>query len=217
MHVGFGLLKDIYRVVHASSPLVVGAALTFVAYMVGILSTGLLTRPIRVVLRLLLTLLVSLVGTLTHMRVLSSFLIPVSVLVTKVVLTFFAAPLGRAHSLVVGRIASRVLMDSEYRDTLIKRLDGTQLQYFRPKDETPRWHSRPVRGAEGLSNAWAREERTLEEDLTLARALELDERMQEEDLALVRKRLEEGDRRTAELLARCVVDVDRHARESLMS
>src|SRR6266508_6193661 len=46
-----GVLKDIYRVVHASSPLAVGAGLTFAAYIVGILSTGLLTRLIRVIAR----------------------------------------------------------------------------------------------------------------------------------------------------------------------
>ena len=41
-----GVVKDIYRVVHASESLAVVAGLSFVAYMSGIFSTGLLVRPI---------------------------------------------------------------------------------------------------------------------------------------------------------------------------
>lgn len=43
------MLKDIYRVIQASSPVAVGAGLTFAAYIIGILSTGLLSGPIRII------------------------------------------------------------------------------------------------------------------------------------------------------------------------
>jgi hypothetical protein len=47
-----GILEDIYRVVNASGPITVAAGLAFVAYLLGILSTGLLIRPIRFIVKL---------------------------------------------------------------------------------------------------------------------------------------------------------------------
>jgi hypothetical protein len=48
---GQGVRKDIYEeislVIHASGPVAVGAGLTFAAYIIGILSTGLLTEGVR--------------------------------------------------------------------------------------------------------------------------------------------------------------------------
>jgi hypothetical protein len=42
-----GVLKDIYRVLEAAGPVAVAAGLSFAAYIIGILSTGLLTAPTR--------------------------------------------------------------------------------------------------------------------------------------------------------------------------
>jgi hypothetical protein len=49
-----GVLKDIYRVADASNPVAIAAGLTFIAYLLGILSTGLLTPVVPVIWTLLI-------------------------------------------------------------------------------------------------------------------------------------------------------------------
>jgi hypothetical protein len=48
-----GVLKDIYRVVDASNSVAVAAGLTFIAYLLGILSTGFLTPVVGIIFLLL--------------------------------------------------------------------------------------------------------------------------------------------------------------------
>jgi hypothetical protein len=49
-----GVLKDIYRVADASNPVAIAAGLTFIAYLLGILSTGLLTPVVSIIWTLLI-------------------------------------------------------------------------------------------------------------------------------------------------------------------
>jgi hypothetical protein len=47
-----GVLRDVYRVVAAGDPVAVVAGLTFIAYLLGMLSTDLLIRPVRFIVKL---------------------------------------------------------------------------------------------------------------------------------------------------------------------
>jgi hypothetical protein len=128
-----GVLKDIYRVVNASDPLALAAGVAFVAYMIGILSTGLLIRPVRFIVML-------------PVYILSIFfVIPAT---TSIMLSegspsieskfenFFTAIQNvkwrlqasslvsiRADRLVLRRMSNKVLMDEDYRSMFLARLE----------------------------------------------------------------------------------------------
>jgi hypothetical protein len=132
-----GVMKDIYRVVDASDPITIAASLTFAAYMLGILSTGFLTRPVRLaaglplfILRdMLMAVLLAILNGLSRrwpitetklINFSSRWIIPLRVRVSK-------SPSIRAQNLVVRRIANRIMEDGEYRDTFLIQLRQKRL------------------------------------------------------------------------------------------
>jgi hypothetical protein len=133
-----GVLKDIYRVIQASSPVAVLAGLTFAAYIVGILSAGLLTRPIRLIVRYLpIFVLLPLIWLLEDLSVrwpiIEQKLDDLADWADRwrrllyMLLSIPPSPSKRIHTLVVDRISSKLLTDRESRkiflDQLKKRLE----------------------------------------------------------------------------------------------
>jgi hypothetical protein len=139
-----GVLKDIYRVVDVSGPVAIAAGLTFAAYMVGILSTGLLSRPMRaittgvpVVLLYLLALpVVLLAGVLPgrwHQytnRIYDAVGERESGAIVPWMGKRLMFPGDRVEKLVVRRIGANVLREELYRDRLMVRLTANNLIEF---------------------------------------------------------------------------------------
>jgi hypothetical protein len=203
-----GALKDIYRVIDASGPVAVGAGVTFVAYMLGILSTGLLNASVRYIFYFTIGLILFLpagllLGLISQVldRLFSSteehdyVTDRLSFLMERIQRKFSREPTTRAEELVVRRISDRVLADIEYRKSLLAHLDAANLPEF-----------------VGRARRWriiTRYERVIY-DSTLGK---------EEKLARVRETISEdlapGSDSYAEALVRSVVDVHRHARTVL--
>jgi hypothetical protein len=120
-----GILKDVYRVVSVSNPAMVAAGLTFVAYILGILSTGLLTKPLRLIARLLILLPVYI---LVLMRVFiathngSAAEDKVQDWIDGYLDRFYEPTTGRAVNLASRRIIDMLTIDNEYRKRFIETL-----------------------------------------------------------------------------------------------
>lgn len=198
-----GVLRDIYRVIDVSPTLEVGVGLSFLAYMVGILSTGLLTRPVR----------------LAGLTLLALLFVPVFVLSLILGLlakrwSIFETPLDnttewlndmgsrlfnpiriRANELVVRRVSESVLADPEYRDVVIGKLASRiSLRQFLRTAQTYMLYPR------GHLKAWLSQDR----DSTL---IEVREALNED--------LKMGHLTAATVLVKSVVDVDSHAYDVL--
>ena len=143
-----GVLRDVFRVVQMSSPVLIGAGLTFVAYMVGILSTGLLTRTIRIVCTALLivaflpiAIIVLLLDRLLmwwrpylHNRYTNAI-----ESTSDSVRRFVDSPYMRAEGLVIRRLTARVLRDPASRDLFLKYLaDPYAIRRYIRKTGNPR-------------------------------------------------------------------------------
>jgi hypothetical protein len=133
-----GVLKDIYRVIQASSPVTVAAGLTFAAYIIGIFFTGLLTGPIRQAVRwlpvFLFLPLMSLLWNLSERwPMIDEKLEDLADSVERwrrllfMLLSIPLSPSKRIHTLVVDRISNKLVTDHEFRkvflDQLTKRLE----------------------------------------------------------------------------------------------
>jgi hypothetical protein len=127
-----GVLKDIYRVAHTSQPIAVAAGLTFAAYMVGILSTGLLVVPMRFIVKLPIYILYI---PLIFLVYLSGVLAERWPTVESKLDNFFAASRIakwrfqrsksisiRADRLALRRMSNKILADEDYRGLFLARL-----------------------------------------------------------------------------------------------
>jgi hypothetical protein len=206
-----GMLKDIYRVVDASSPVAVGVGLTFVAYMVGMLSTGLLTAPvrgmvysiltvIRAVVLLLPGLLLLLIGRVADR--LFSFTEEdhyvtdrLSLWPDRIGRKFSRAPITRAEKLVTRKISDKVLNNPDYRKWILDHLEEWNLREFVRQARKRRIYTR---------YELVMDDAILDKDKRLIKIREI----LSEDLA-------PGADEYAEALVRSVADVNRHARDLL--
>jgi hypothetical protein len=206
-----GVLKDIYRVVDVSSPIAVGVGLTFVAYMVGMLSTGLLTAPVRGMVYLILTVVRTVVLLLPGLlllligRVADRFFSfteedyyvtdRVSLWPDRIGRKFSRAPITRAEKLVIRKISDKVLNDSTYRKWILGHLEEWNLREFVRQARKRQIYTR---------YELVMEDATLEKDKRLIKIREI----LSEDLA-------PGADEYAEALVSSVADVNRHARDLL--
>jgi hypothetical protein len=205
-----GILEDIYRVVNASGPITVAAGLAFVAYLLGILSTGLLIRPIRFIVKLPVYILAV---PLVIPALISIMLLERSTSMESKLNDFFAAiqnvkwrlhapslPSIRADQLALRRMSNRVLMDEDYRGILLTQL--------RDRLGAILSNSSLTLGRDGLRR------------LQFVRDLMDDESMDDnakeaEILERISKYLDEGYLEAAEALVLSVVNVNHHGRDIL--
>jgi hypothetical protein len=207
-----GVLKDIYRVVHASDPIAVAAGLTFLAYMLGILSTGLLSRPVVFIVKLPIYIVI--------------FIMAIPILISEIarrpeqesineskLTNFFAAikiarwrylrsgsPALRAQRLVLRRMSNKILVDEDYRSTFLARLKGDLGTIIN--------HPSTTLGSYGLRRL--RFARDLLDDTDLN-----EEAKTTEILKRLSKYLDEGFLEAADSLVLSVVDIERHASDIL--
>jgi hypothetical protein len=196
-----GVLKDIYRVVHADSPLAVGVGLTFAAYIVGILSTGLLTRPVRVITRssfgaLLLPVIIPLIileqlG--ERWPIAQNKFEDTTNWVDRGVNRFSASPLIRARKLVIRRMSSKVLTDRQYRDVFLHSLQE-RLETF-----------------SGFSPGLSSLRRLHSIRFLLDDPSQDKQKRATEVLDRLSRYIDDGYLYAAEILVQSLVDVDRHA------
>jgi hypothetical protein len=210
-----GILQDIYRVVHASGPVAVGAGLTFAAYIIGILSAGILTRPIRFILRLpliIIVLLVSLVGGFLVSRW-PSIEDGFESLLDRVEswqrdrlssLSIGLAPSNRVEKFVVDRLSSRLLGDRELRDVFFERLNKRLHEVFSQRRPPYRDELYPLRRVYSIRSL-------LDSDFS---GFSADQRARQV-LGELSHSLDEGldYLASAQAIVRTVVDVNRHARD----
>jgi uncharacterized membrane protein YvlD (DUF360 family) len=129
-----GVLRDVYRVVAASDPVAVVAGLTFIAYLLGMLSTDLLVRPVRFIVKLPLYILLIPFAIPVVISVLLSEQSPVMesklnnlfaairAVRLRYQVTRATSPLIRAEQLVLRRLSNKILTDEDYRSIFVRRL-----------------------------------------------------------------------------------------------
>ena len=133
-----GVLKDIYRVVDASNPIAVAAGLTFIAYLLGILSTGLLTRlvpiiPLFLALPILLPLL-AVFGIREYIKErrrafhLTDFEDDLWASFKR--RRFWTSAGDRKLDLLTGRVSTQILTDADYRNTFMEKLEERSIRRF---------------------------------------------------------------------------------------
>jgi hypothetical protein len=134
-----GVLKDIYRVVDASSPVAVAAGVSFIAYMLGILSTGLLKRervrgvvvwPIQLPLMVLHSFVESRWGKRIRDRW-PSLQDKLQEVVWRYDDLFVLPTIRRAELLVLRKLADRAMTDSQYLRSLIQELGEEDEEYIK--------------------------------------------------------------------------------------
>jgi hypothetical protein len=126
-----GVVRDIYRVVDASGPVAVGAGVTFLAYMLGILSTGIFKSE-----NLREIAIMPVIGTLTILYYLikcplgkrirshrPSVLDDLDESILKYDEIFIQATIHRTEDVVVRKLTDRAMTDREYRDALVQESD----------------------------------------------------------------------------------------------
>jgi hypothetical protein len=130
-----GVMKDIYRVIHASDPITVVAGLSFIAYMLGILSTDLLIRPIifTVKLPIYIVLLPFAIPAIVSAMVaqespiieskLDNLFAAIRVVRLRYQVTRATSPLMRVQRLVIRRLSTKILIDEDYRAIFLGRLN----------------------------------------------------------------------------------------------
>jgi hypothetical protein len=132
-----GVLKDIYRVADASNPVAIAAGLTFIAYLLGILSTGLLT-PVVPFIQILLTLPILLISIAV-----SAIRQSIKKRRQNIYLTNFAdddlwASLTRRRrwttredrkfDLLAERASTAILIDPNHRNTFMEKLEDRSIR-----------------------------------------------------------------------------------------
>ena len=196
-----GLLRDIYRVADASDPVAVGVGVSFAAYILGILSIGLLQRPLRVlghviaagVSVILFVPLFLLYLLFFWTKVWERIQDYVDRLMDSAVDRWSTSPVDRARQFVTRRISSKVLGDGQYRDVVVDHLTEPDIPLLLKKGgPAMSRYKRFLRDSEpkpGGSLVGLQEE------------LKMD--------------LKEGNRDLVEPLIGVVIDVERHAEEVL--
>lgn len=204
-----GVLKDIYRVIHASEPIVVIAGLSFVAYMLGILSNGLLIPPLRFIVKLPLYVLAipavisAVIGVMASERspIIGSKFDNFFAVSRAVRLRFkvFDTASIRADRLALRRMSNKILMDEDYRGTFLSRL----------KEELEGILAYPgALGSDGLRQL------LFVRDLIADPSIDNKEK-ETEILERLSKYLDEGYSEAAQALVMSVVDLDHHSRDVL--
>ncbi len=220
-----------------SGPIAISAGLTFAAYIMGMLSIGILNPPVyhilRWIVRMPIRIFFGVVRLPAHIlfvlevltwktRAFSEMLERVSVWSEDVetrmtdwyndniVPRFLRSPLIRAQEVTVRTISRRILDDEQYRDAVISHFTGDDVDMFIRRLGSGRVRyeaSFQRRRLDRLSP----EERTLDEE----GIAEIYKRRQGQRFGRIRKRLSDeldhGYGATAEALVEAVVDVDRHA------
>jgi uncharacterized membrane protein YvlD (DUF360 family) len=207
-----GVLRDVYRVVAAGDPVAVVAGLTFIAYLLGMLSTDLLIRPVRFIVKLplyilLLPFAIPLIVSVmlsTESPIMESKLNNLFAAIRAVRLRYqvtrATSPLIRAEQLVLRRLANKILTDEDYRAIFLGRL-GERLEWILSRGSmTP--------GSEGLRRL------QFVRDLISDSSVE-DEEKAKEIVERLSKYVDEGYLEAAEALADSVVSIDRHAHDIL--
>jgi len=209
-----GVLKDIYRVIQASSTVAVAAGLTFAAYIIGIFFTGLLTGPIRQIVRWLPVFLffplMSLLWDLSERwPIIDEKLEDLADWAERWRRLFsmlFSIPLSpskRIHRLVVDRISSKLVTDTDFRKVFFGQLAKRLEEAF---SHDPPFHElsalRPISGVRSLLN-----DRNFANDVKKEKISAISR--------ILRDRLDEQYYflAAAERIVKTVVDVDRHAVE----
>jgi hypothetical protein len=131
-----GVLKDIYRVADASNPVAIAAGLTFTAYLLGILSTGLLT-PVVHFMSFVLTLPI-LLASIAVSNIeryikkrqedlhLTDFEDDLWALLTR--RSLWNSGARRRLNLLAGKVSSRILTDPDYRNTFMEKLEERSIR-----------------------------------------------------------------------------------------
>jgi hypothetical protein len=205
-----GVLKDIYRVIQASGPVAVAAGLTFAAYIIGILFTGLLTGPIRIIIRwlpifLFLPLRSALWDLLERWPNVEQKLEDLADSAERwrrllyIVLSIPPSPSKRIHTLVLGRISSKLVTDPEFRKVFLGQLKKRLEEAF---SRDPPFHElsalRPISGVRRILN----NRNDMEEKISKILKI-LSDRLDEEYFFLD----------TSQRIVKTVVNVDRHTAE----
>jgi hypothetical protein len=201
-----GVLKDIYRVVDASDPITVLAGLTFVAYILGILS-NMLTRPIRFI---ALVPFYVLVGPLILIAILLHALSERRPVIRSRFDDVLAgsrrwqrrnspkSPILNVENLVLHRLASNVLRDESFRAFLLLRLERERL-------------AKILSGPYALGKHGLRRLQSIR--LLLDNPHVDNEEKAREILSDLSKYIQEGYLDAAEALVETLVDVEHHARD----
>jgi hypothetical protein len=200
-----GVLKDIYRVVDASDPIAIAAGLTFVAYILGILST-MLNRPLRFIVRLpvyfltipLLAFMLLLIELSEHWPIIEEKFDKLSVRIVNWRHRFLRSSFPSINDAVLRKLAGRVLKDESFRAFLLIRLREGQLQKLLSSPYTE--------GSYALGR------------IQHVRSLMYDRNVNNEDktkeiLDSISGLVKRGNVVAAEVLIEVLVDIDRHARE----
>jgi hypothetical protein len=129
-----GVLKDIYRVIEASGPVAAAAGLSFAAYIIGILSTGLLTGPISFTTKRMLPATVRFLVTapayiLAALGIFWNRAPTVSeryeAFINEVYRGWSRSTWTRAENLVILKLRVRIIKDSRFRDLVLDKLRPT--------------------------------------------------------------------------------------------
>ena len=196
-----GVMHDVYRVVVAASPTAIGVGLSFVAYMVGILSTGLLTRPVRVIvmitafpLFLPLLLLIALLSLVEKpWPLLGDFMDQAREAVSDILTWLYTPAYYRVSDLVTRELSNRVLAQPTYREALLDRLSANLPAFLRAARRSTLYSKKRIQ-------AWSRSS-------------------EENQLREVRDALSQdimgGYRSRAEILVKTVVDTEKHVQDIL--
>jgi hypothetical protein len=196
-----GVMHDVYRVIEAASPAAIGVGLSFLAYLVGILSTGLLTRPVRVAvmatafplvlpLLLLLTLLSVVEKPWPHLGDITD---QASEAISDLLTWLYTPAHYRVGDLVTREVSDRVLAEPTYREALLDQLSANLPAFLRAARRSTLYSKKRIQ-------AWSKfgEEHRLQ---AVRDALSQD--------------ITDGYRSRAEILVKTVVDTEKHIQEVL--
>lgn len=133
-----GVLKDIYRVVDASNSVAVAAGLTFIAYLLGILSTGFLTPVVGIIFLLLALPIVLLLLAVSRIKeYLKERRQGLHLMDFEENLwgsfkrrRFWTSAEDRKLDLLVGRVSTKILTDADYRNTFMENLEERSIRRF---------------------------------------------------------------------------------------
>ena len=123
-----GVLKDIYRVADASNPVAIAAGLTFIAYLLGILSTGLLTPVMSIVSFLLIApiLLISLAVSTIRQSITDFADDDLWASVTR--RRRWTTRADRKFDLLAERASAAILTDPNHRNTFMEKLEERSIR-----------------------------------------------------------------------------------------
>jgi hypothetical protein len=133
-----GVIKDIYRTVDASNPVAVAAGLTFIAYLLGILSIDFLTPVVNIILILLAFTITTPLLAISRIREylrerrqglhLTNFEDDLWASFKR--RRFWTSAEDRKLDLLVGRVSTQILTDADYRNTFMEKLEERSIRRF---------------------------------------------------------------------------------------